>query len=136
MKRLQKKAAALAALVNRADYECRLDSRINSSEIENRYNAILKQKELFVQRKRKRQIRTIDVRPFIDHFQLMENGFQVRTTMQDSKSIRISELLSLMFPDSDYIAKTALVHRAALWVQEGQNLMHPMDVAVLSEQKI
>ena len=126
-KRLQKKAAPLAALINRADYECRLiDSA--QTELENRIEAILSQKELLVQRKKKKNVRTVDVRPFIERMEAAKNGFRVRTIMIDGKSIRMNELLSLLFPDNAYIAKTARVHRAALWVREGRLLRRPMEM--------
>ena len=128
VRRLQKKAAALAALVNRADYECRLNSRPADLKLENRFQMILKEKELLVQRKKKKETRTIDVRPYIESFKIQDSGFRVRTRMHDGKSIRINELLSLLFPDSTAIAKTAQVHRAALWMQDGDMLKTPMEM--------
>jgi len=126
VKRLPHKAQALAAIVNRADYEFRLDGHAENIDMENRLKSVFEKKELQIERKRKKQIRTIDVRPYLDNFELTDSGFKVRTIIRDGKSIRIGELLSLLFPDNDFIAKTALVHRSALWVQEDQELVHPM----------
>lgn len=128
VKQLEKKGAALAALLNRADYECRLNGQTAELELENRFQSILNQKELLVKRKTKKEIRTIDVRPYIESFKVSDVGFHVRTIMQDGKSIRISELLSLLFPDSIALAKMSQMHRAALWMQDGDRLKTPMEI--------
>jgi len=128
VKRLQKKAATIAALVNRVDYECRLNGQTAELKLGNRFEAILAKKELLVQRKKKKELKTIDVRPYIESFKVEDFGFRVRTRMHDGKSIRIGELLSLLFPDSVTIAKMAQVHRASLWMQDGDMLKTPMQM--------
>jgi len=129
VKRLPKKAAALAALLNRADYECRLNGPTADLKLENRFQSILDEKELLVKRKMKKEIRTIDVRPYIERFEISDIGFHVRTIMREGKSIRINELLSLLFPDSITLAKMSQMHRAALWMQDGDELKTPMEMA-------
>lgn len=124
-----KKSPALASLANRADFEIHLNGKTNKIELEDRIQTILSQQELTIERKKKKQSRTIDVRPYIDSLEATDRGILARTKMDNGKSIRADELLSLLFPHNESLQQTTRVHRAALWVQQGDQLVAPMDLS-------
>ncbi len=124
-----KKSPALASLANRADFKIHLNGETNKKEIEDRIETILSQHELTIERKKQKQSRTIDVRPYIDSLEATDWGIFARTRMENGKSIRADELLFLLFPHDEFLQQTTRVHRAALWVQQGDKLVAPMDLS-------
>jgi radical SAM family uncharacterized protein/radical SAM-linked protein len=124
-----KKSPSLASIANRADFEIRLNGQTNQKEIEDRIKTILSQHELTLERTKKRQTRTIDVRPYIDSLEATDWGVFARTRMENGKSIRANEILSLLFPQNEFLQHAARIHRAALWVQLEDKLIAPMDLS-------
>ncbi|MBN1560612.1 DUF2344 domain-containing protein, partial [candidate division KSB1 bacterium] len=129
VKYLDKKAASLAALLNRADYEFRFNGIVDQSELADRIQTILSQKELHVERKKKDKSQMVDVRPFIDRLEVAEWGLRVRTKMAGGKSVRTDELLSLLFPHDKTQRLKTRIHRAGLWRQEGDHLFAPLELS-------
>lgn len=118
MKVLTKKAPSLSACANRADYEFHLRSGATGVDVQDRLKAILSREELYIERKKKNNSQKINVRPFIENLEMTDWGLRVRTKMDNGKTIRMDELLSLLFPHDVIQQKTTRVHRAALWVEQ------------------
>ncbi|RQW07476.1 TIGR03960 family B12-binding radical SAM protein [candidate division KSB1 bacterium] len=127
IKYLDKKAPSLAALLNRTDFEFRIDGGTNQTELD-RIHTILSQKELHVERKRKDKSQMIDIRPFIDSLEVTEWGLRVRTRMEEGRSLRTDELVSLLFPHDKTQGQKTRIHRAGLWLQRGDRLYAPMEL--------
>lgn len=125
--------AAPAAVINCADYKFQLDDEAVDCRLDERIQALLTSKELLVERKKEKTSRILDVRPFIVDMEAVDGGLHVRTKTEAGKSVRIDELLSLLFPESETLAKTTRVHRLAMWVHDGERLLDPMVVFHLSE---
>jgi radical SAM-linked protein len=127
------KMAAPAAVINHADYQFQLNGEAADCKLNDRIQSLLNSKELLIERKKEKTTRILDVRPFVVDMEAVDGGLRVRTKTEAGKSVRIDELLSLLFPESETLAKTARVHRLAMWVQDGDRLLDPMEVSHLSE---
>ena len=128
VKYMERKATSLATFVNRAEFEFRFNGSTGRPALEDRLATILSQKELNFERKKKKKSKSVDVRPFIDSLEATEWGLRVRTKMENGKSIRTDELLSLLFPHDQTRQKSTRVHRAALWVQKEGKQYAPMEL--------
>ena len=128
VKYLDKKAPSFVTIVNRAEFEFHLNGKNNQQKLQDRIESILSQEELNVERKKKKKSQTINVRPYIDRLEATSWGIRAVTKMQNGKSVRIDELLSLLLPHDDILQKTARVHRTKLWVEEEEKQLSPMDL--------
>lgn len=128
IKYLDKKAPSLAACANRAEFEFHLQSNTIAFDDNDRLATILSHKELNIERKKKKRSQTINVRPYIDDLEVTDWGLRVRTKIENGKTIRTDELLSLLFPHDQNKQKTTRVHRAALWVEEEGRQRTPLDL--------
>ena len=122
-----KRMTAPSAVINRAEYEFRLNEQTDELNVRDRIEAVLKAKELNVERKKEGSSRCLDVRPFILDIEANGPRLLVQTVIDGGKSVRIDELCFLLFPDQELWAKTCSVHRRALWIFDGTRLTDPME---------
>jgi len=121
------KAQSLTSIINRAGYDIAITDDLRPGDLPARIERLLGQKEIIVSRKKKDGVRSIDIRPFLVALNVTEGGFYLETTFANGKTLRVDEILKLLFPEED-IAVMAKVHRKGLWVQYGSLLASPMDI--------
>jgi len=119
----ENKPEALNKVINRAEYFIQL----KQNSVQDRIKQVLEQKELLVERKKKQRTTSLNVRPFIQNIHDCQKGICINTIIDNGKSVRVSELLSLLFPEQTSLIETARIHRAALWIAEGNERKSPME---------
>ena len=132
LKTYRGKIPSLASVVNRADYFVRINRTSQLQDLQTRVSKLLSAPRLVIQRKKDKWI---DVRPFIEHINVISEGFQLQSIMDNGKSIRIDELLELLFPDWKHPMAEVEVHRAALWIKQNDCLVHPMECVERSDYR-
>ncbi|MDZ7370094.1 MAG: TIGR03960 family B12-binding radical SAM protein [candidate division KSB1 bacterium] len=125
---LDHRPPAPAAVINRAVYDFFLTNGKECEPAVERLGQLLSCSELRVERKKESGYQIIDIRPFLLAFELNEGGFALTTAFVDGKSARIDEILALVFPHAEEPAASASIHRRALWVQNGDRRIDPMDL--------
>ncbi len=118
------KPEALTKIINRAEYYIQL----NENSVPNRIKQVFEQKELWIERKKKQRTTSLNIRPFIQDIKDCQMGICINTIIDNGKSVRIKEILSLLFPGQTTLIETARIHRAALWIAEGDERKSPMEV--------
>jgi len=121
------KVKSITALVNRAGYEVKFENGWNRDDLAEQIRSILEKKEIFVKRTKDKKSQSVDIRPFIATLQPTEQGLYLEVVIENGKSVRVNEVLGLLFPDDEEKIKTVKVNRRGLWVQYGAILATPMD---------
>lgn len=127
-KSLYRKNKALAALINRADFEVKLNGQWEHRKTSKRIAEILNHDRILVERKRKKKdTRQFDIRPYILDISTLPQGISLQAKMENGHTVRPEEILRLLFPENEPLVKMAQITRSALWVQYGDILTSPMD---------
>ncbi|NOY60846.1 MAG: TIGR03960 family B12-binding radical SAM protein [Calditrichaeota bacterium] len=127
-KSLYRKNKALAALINRADFEVKLNGQWEHRKTSKSIAEILSHDRILVERKRKKKdTRQFDIRPYILDISTLPQGISLQAKMENGHSVRPEEILRLLFPENEPLVKMAQITRSALWVQYGDILTSPMD---------
>jgi radical SAM family uncharacterized protein/radical SAM-linked protein len=121
------RSESLSQQVNFTRYRVEIVEPFDSALFETQCSRILQQKELFVERQKKNNIKKVDIRPFIDDIKPMEHGFELNAHIQDGKTVRVDELLDQLFPGQTVLRQTARVTRMGIWRKYGEYTLSPMD---------
>ena len=127
-KTFKTKQPALSAIINKAQYRARLTNQVSKVCLEKDIENLLNKKTITVQRMRKKQIKQVDIRPFIDRIQTVDSGFSLTANIDQGKTVRMEEIMTLLFPNQRSLVQSAHVHREALWVESDGHLLSPLKV--------
>jgi len=82
--------------------------------------------EAWVTRKKEKEPpRHIDVRPFIGGLTWQEGALQIVSHIEHGKTVRMEEIISLLFPDEPGRARLATIERMHLWMEREGELVSP-----------
>ncbi|MDZ7722969.1 MAG: TIGR03960 family B12-binding radical SAM protein [candidate division KSB1 bacterium] len=127
-KQVQTKPRALSAIINKAQYRARITKQYTKERLSNGIEDLLNKESMIVQRNRKKKTLQVDIRPFINRLELTDDGFSLTADIHQGKTVRMNEVLSLLFPEHDTLVQSAHVHREALWIESDGHLLTPLDV--------
>ncbi|RPI00445.1 MAG: TIGR03960 family B12-binding radical SAM protein [Calditrichaeota bacterium] len=122
------KLKPISAQVDRADYLIRMNAAEKSAALARLQNNGQTDDGWIVERRKENHSKQLDIRPFLDSYRDLEQGLLIRTKILAGKTVRMSELLSLLFPDKGEHIKTMKVHRVALWISNAAGLRDPMEI--------
>ena len=128
IKALYGKGMALNALINRADYEIRFPRSCKLGHFSGTITKLLGEQKIIVERVKGDTIRTVDIRPFIRDVKYVEQVLHIATKLNNGQTVRIEEILGLLFDVDDSKIKQARIIRSGLWVQYGEILASPMEM--------
>ncbi len=124
---MEQKPKALAALINRAEYQIDLLEPPTRPVLRQRIQNLLQEPTLMVERHSKKKLKNIDVRPFIETIDVRDQSVMLRTIIKDGRTIRTDELLSLLFSENGG-APPVRIRRTAMWVESGSERLDPLDI--------
>ncbi len=123
-RRVKGKIAALSQIINAAEYEVDLGEENLDEKV---IQQVLSHKEIPTQRRVKGRYKMVDIRPYIEKLEVNGRRLKVRTRTIENRTVRMSEILQLLFN-----GKTANhqfpVHRKAQLVQNGESIHTPMEL--------
>lgn len=95
-------------------------------DLETRIEALMGRSEAWVTRKKEKEPpRHIDVRPFIGGLTWQEGALQIVSHIEHGKTVRMEEIISLLFPDEPGRARLATIERMHLWMEREGELVSP-----------
>lgn len=124
-RRISKDELSLSALINCVDYSVNLPKM---KERTKRINELFAQKELIVERIKKKTKSLVNIRPFIDRIEFENQELFIRTLIIDGKSARLDEIISLLLPEENKLITELCFHRKAVWLYHEGVLISPMQI--------
>lgn len=115
---------ALMSVVTAASYQFSLWE--SSKLLEGKIQEILNQKSLVIERHTKKGPRKVDIRPLIYQLQLIDQGtkLNLECACGSEGNVRPMDVLPLL----DLNLQDVLIHRTALWVDDYQARLTPIDL--------
>lgn len=125
MKPLFNKHRSLTDIINRADFEIRTPVAVAAE----RAQELLASAELWVSRSKEGEpARQVDIRPFLADLSIADATVRLTTRIDQGKTLRVNEVLSLLLAGDDLLVKSSSVTRTGLYIQYGELVASPMDV--------
>ncbi len=125
LKPMFNKQRSLTDIINRADYEIITPLAMPSERVHD----LLARTELTVQRSKDGEpARLLDIRPYLADLSAAESMVRLTTRIDQGKTLRVSEVLSLLLDGNDNFVKSCCVTRTGLYIQFGEMVATPMDV--------
>jgi radical SAM family uncharacterized protein/radical SAM-linked protein len=122
------KSKSLAVLINRADYQVILKGAWNREKVRAKIEELLYSKSIVVERTiAGRKPRPLEIRRFLKHLLASQQGVTLQLNMENGQTVRVDEVLRLLFPEDGSLVKTADVVRTGLWIQYGDLVASPME---------
>lgn len=126
---LPAKPRALADEIVRAVCRVTWPTLAGPLDLTARISALLEQKELLVTRyKEKEAPRILDIRPFLLELAWQEGALQIVSHVDHGKTVRMEEIISLLFPDEPNRARLASIERVHLWMEREGEFISPLAV--------
>ncbi|MBD3387188.1 TIGR03960 family B12-binding radical SAM protein [candidate division KSB1 bacterium] len=126
-RQLFKKDRSLSDVINRIDYEISLPEFFTPKAIEEAVSNLLKQDTINVIRK-KRKSQLLDIKRFIIKLYRKRRMLYLQARSDKGHTVRISELLTSLFPEHDEITSQSLIKRKEMWIEHGSLRVTPMDL--------
>ena len=123
-RRINEKIQTLNQIINTAEYEVDLGEETLA---EKTIKETLIREEIPTQRRVKGREKIVDIRPYIEKLEIDGKRLKVRTRTIDNRSVRMSEILRLLFNDK-VESHQFPIHRKAQLVQNGDTVVTPMEL--------
>jgi len=125
VRRIRDKASSLSQIINAAEYEIRFQQHpLSEEEIDRRLREIRQTRSLMVEHFSKGKVKPLDIRPFIASIRRRGKRLIVRTRNVERRSLRIDDLVRLVFGRSD---KVEVVRKRQL-VETAHNKKTPLEI--------
>ncbi|NOX87847.1 MAG: TIGR03960 family B12-binding radical SAM protein [Calditrichaeota bacterium] len=122
---IKSKTSSLSQAINVSEYEIIMDgSDVSLKQIDQTIGKIRRSPTLVIQRQRKGDLKSIDIRPFIDSIHRRGRRLIVRTKSVDRRSLRIDDFLKVLFKHSEQID----VIRKRQLIRSGKEEKTPLEV--------
>ena len=122
------KPRALADEIVRALCRVTWPTLAEPEDLDARIKALMGSSEAWVTRKKENKPpRPIDVRPFIGGLTWQEGALQIVSHIVHGKTVRMEEILRLLFPDQPGRAQLAAIEREHLWMEKEGRLVTPLE---------
>jgi hypothetical protein len=113
------------ASVNAMEFQINMsDKKISAMTIDQ----FLSESVIPVTRKVKGKIKTIDIRPYIDHITKKDQVLTVQTKTIGGRTVRIDEIISQLFIDHRNGVDSFPVHKTRQLINTNGSVVTPMDV--------
>ncbi len=123
------KSKSLSSLINRADYRIAFSGSWQRGEVEGTIEKLMQRNSIIIERSLGgRRGRRLEIRPYLQHLEASEQGVSLQLNIENGQTVRVQEILRLLFPEDGSLVKTANVSRTGLWIQFGDLLASPMEV--------
>jgi radical SAM-linked protein len=121
---ITEKIATINQLVNLAEYEVALGGQKIEQHV---IDDILTRDEIPTQRRVKGRDKIVDIRPYIESIIIDKDRLQVKTCTIDNRTVRMAEILRLLF--SDMVDRHHFhIHRKAQLVRSADYVVTPMEM--------
>jgi len=125
---LPAKPRALADEIVRSVCRVTWPTMAEPEDLKARIEALMGSSEAWVtRRKEKEPPRRIDVRPFIGGLTRQEGALQIVSHIVHGKTVRMEEIIRLLFPDEPGRAQLATIEREHLWMEKEGRLITPLE---------
>jgi radical SAM family uncharacterized protein/radical SAM-linked protein len=125
IKPLFNKHRNLTDVINRADYFVDMPTRVELEKLA----ALMQQAEIPVLRSKEGEPgKTVDIRPYIAEAEVKGQTLRLVTRIEQGKTVRVNEILTLLLDGQNDLVKRCLVTRTGLYIQFGDLIVTPMDV--------
>ncbi|MCK5853564.1 DUF2344 domain-containing protein, partial [bacterium] len=118
------KIKTLSQIISEAEYEVDLNGIIPDERV---LNNVLSAEEIPTKRRVKGKDKIVDIRPYIDSIDNDGKRLKIRTRVVDNRTVRISEILSLLFNDT-IEQHHFQIHRKAQLVRIDDSVMTPLEM--------
>lgn len=123
------KSKSLSSLINRADYQIAFPVSWDYGEVDVAIEKLLQRNSIIIERNLEgRKSRRLEIRPYLKHLEASQQGVSLQLNIENGQTVRVEEILRLLFPDDGSLVKTANVNRTGLWIQFGDLLASPMEL--------
>ncbi len=123
------KSKSLSSLINRADYQIAFPGSCDFGAIERNIEKLLQRNSIVIERNLEgRKSRRLEVRPYLKHLETTQQGVFLQLNIENGQTVRVEEILRLLFPEDGSLVKIANVSRTGLWIQFGDLLASPMEL--------
>jgi radical SAM-linked protein len=125
VKPLFSKHRNLTDVINRADYIVEMPASVEPDKLA----ALLQQTAIPVLRSKEGEPgKTVDIRPYMAEAEVQDRRLRLVTRIEQGKTVRVNEILTLLLDGHDELVKRCLVTRTGLYIQFGDLIVTPMDV--------
>ncbi|MBN1348949.1 TIGR03960 family B12-binding radical SAM protein [candidate division KSB1 bacterium] len=128
VKKYVTKPQSLTATINRADYRIKIRPTPNLQEHIDKFRSA---PAFPVSRKRKNQIKVIDIKPYVQQIALNETDhrlIEIITRLINGKTARIDEILEYVLGFTPEQVASASIERIGVFIQRDDRLLTPMDI--------
>jgi radical SAM family uncharacterized protein/radical SAM-linked protein len=124
---LPAKPRALADEIVRAEHRVTWPTLAVPANIAARIERLMAQNEAWVTRQKANEpSRRLDIRPFLIGMAWREDSLQIVSHIDHGKTVRMEEIISLLFPDEPGRARLAAIERMHLWMERGGDVVSPL----------
>ncbi|MCF7801343.1 MAG: TIGR03960 family B12-binding radical SAM protein [Candidatus Marinimicrobia bacterium] len=117
---------AISNLVEQLTHQVKFEDLSDFPALQNKVNDFFRQPSLLIQRKRKGKTVEIDLRPYVTSLKLSGTTLSITTQVINGMSVRMNEILSLLFDGADDGIPPHRVHReAVIFKREGLKISEP-----------
>jgi len=125
---LPAKPRALADEIVRAGCRVTWPTLAEPTEMTARIGRLMQQEELLVTRRKENEApKILNIRPFLLDVSWQEGALQIISHIDHGKTVRMEEIISLLFPDEPGRARLATIERLQLWMEQGGDAVSPLD---------
>jgi radical SAM-linked protein len=119
---------SLTATLNRARYEIDISGvNMDGDSFYQNLNRFISRDSIKVERVVKGKQKTVNIKPFIDTIDQKNGTLFIQTKTIESRSVRVEEILTQLFPDSKERLKGLPVHRTAQLIYDQKTLLNPLE---------
>ncbi len=125
-----RKPRALGDVIDSAEYGIHWPVQPWPDDMAARIDGLLQQTELeAVRQKAGEAARRVDIRPYIKNISVQNRRLHVISHIDHGKSVRMDEIINLLFPLQSDRVRMARYERIALWITQAGVPCSPLDVA-------
>lgn len=126
---LPRKPRALGDAIDCAEYDISWPAQSWPEDLPARIDGLMAQTELFVVRQKAGEApRRIDVRPFIKSINVQNDRLHVISHIDHGKTVRMDEIINLLFPHEIDRVRMARYERTAVWISREGVLHAPHEI--------
>jgi radical SAM family uncharacterized protein/radical SAM-linked protein len=119
---------ALNAAINIQDYQVLFPARRPTQALQDQVDTLLSQSECHVERLRKGERRSVDIRPFIETAAISRDTLHIRTRIIEGRAARIPDIMQALLSGAVDAERYHLVHRTRQLIRNNGAEQTPLEV--------
>ena len=128
MKELWGKVPSLNQSISLADYFVAWDDSVDTVYFKKQIEAFLKQNTCRIKRKRKNNVKEVDIRSFVQDMDCSEKGLTVKLHLTSEGTAKIEEIFEVLIPAYESFPKNISVKRTGLYIEKQGVQLNPLDI--------